>query len=405
MVRTDRDLSSEIRGRKAKTGFAPGKRLTAALLVAGAAFLVNPVTSATSARAADGLQFPVLVPVTGFLSLEGASQRNGAVLALREGGGAGEVIDTGTSPEGAVTAMERAMGRGNVAAIGASMLGTQLLAMLPLAQEYGVPLVTVSGTASITEQGNPWVFRFFPGDNVTKLAHARYVVEELGKKRPAVIYQTTAYGQSGREHLKAAFAGLGVTPVFEEGVEPSAKDFLPVLTKALAAQPDVLILHLHAGPTALLIRQAAAQGITIPMVAGSAMHQPGTAALLEPAELRGVCAETAASPISGGTPELEAFTSAYRAAFSVEPDAFALGQYDGMRMVLRAVDEGARTPDAIRQALSTMRHDGVAMTYKSDGKGNMAHSAIIVCFDGTSRVPKMVRRYDDLTGTLKGSLP
>jgi branched-chain amino acid transport system substrate-binding protein len=32
-------------------------------------------------------------------------------------------------------------------------------------------------------------------------------------------------------------------------------------------------------------------------------------------------------------------------------------------------------------------------TYKSDGKGNMAHEAEIVCFDGVSRVPKVVERY------------
>ena len=39
---------------------------------------------------------------------------------------------------------------------------------------------------------------------------------------------------------------------------------------------------------------------------------------------------------------------------------------------------------------------GVAMRYKSDGTGDMAHSAIIVCYDGTSRLPKIVRRYEDV---------
>ena len=96
----------------------------------------------------------MLVPVTGFLALEGTSQRNGAVLAIREAPEGvtvrSEVIDTGTSPEGAVTALERASGRGTPTAVAASMLGTQMLAMLPLADEYGIPLVTVSGTASIT---------------------------------------------------------------------------------------------------------------------------------------------------------------------------------------------------------------------------------------------------------------
>ena len=34
------------------------------------------------------------------------------------------------------------------------------------------------------------------------------------------------------------------------------------------------------------------------------------------------------------------------------------------------------------------------MTYRSDGKGNMAHSASIVCYDGSSRVPSIVKRYE-----------
>jgi branched-chain amino acid transport system substrate-binding protein len=33
---------------------------------------------------------------------------------------------------------------------------------LPLAQERGVPLLTISGTARLGELGNPWFFRFFP---------------------------------------------------------------------------------------------------------------------------------------------------------------------------------------------------------------------------------------------------
>ena len=357
------------------------------------------VTAGNAAPAfADEFDIPVLVPVTGFLALEGTSQRNGAVLAVREAPEGlavrSEVIDTGTSPEGAVTALERASGRGAPTAIAASMLGTQMLAMLPLADEYGIPLVTVSGTASITERGNPWVFRFFPGDGVTKTAHARYVVEDLGKRRPAVIYQTTAYGQSGQAHLRDAFAKLGVEPVFEEGVDPGIRDMLPVLTKAMAADPDVLVLHLHSGPTALFVRQAAAMNPGVPIVAGSAMHQPSTAALLEPAELTGVCAETSASPVSGGSPEMERFAADYRAAFGTEPDAFALGQYDGIRMVLDAAAKGADTPEAVRDALAKGTYRGLAMTYRSDGRGNMAHSAVIVCYDGSSRVPAVVKRYD-----------
>ncbi len=97
---------------------------------------------------------------------------------------------------------------------------------------------------------------------------------------------------------------------------------------------------------------------------------------------------------------MDAFLAAYHREFNAEPDGFALGQYDGMRMVLAALASGARTPEAVTKYLATATYRGLAMTYRSDGAGNMAHSAVIVCYDGKSRVPKIVKRYDNITGAL-----
>src|SRR4029079_9820565 len=112
------------------------------------------------------INVPILVPITGFLSLEGKSQRNGALLALKNAPptirARADVVDTGVAPENAVNALERAASRGPVTAAVASMLGTQMLAMLPVALDHKLPLITVSGTAEITRMKNPYVFRFFP---------------------------------------------------------------------------------------------------------------------------------------------------------------------------------------------------------------------------------------------------
>lgn len=364
---------------------------------------VLALAATRTARATD-VDIPVLVPITGFLSLEGTSQRNGAMLAIQNAPAGlkvhADVSDTGTAPDVAVNALERALGRDKPIAVVASMLGTQMLAMLPIAAQYKVPLLTVSGTAAVTEKGNPYVFRFFPGDAITKIAHVRYAAEVLQAKRLALIAQTTEYGQSGRAAIEAMAAKLGLKLVFEESLDVQVRDMSPVLGKVRAAKPDVLLLHLHAGPTALAVRQAAAMNLGIPIVAGSALSQPSTAALLEPAELRGTCAETNASPISGGSPAMERFLRQYRAAYKAEPDGYAAAQYDGTMMALDAIAKGATTPATLTKALSSGTYHGLAMTYKSDGKGNMAHSAIVVCYDGQSRTPKVAKRYDDIDGVL-----
>jgi len=370
--------------------------LAASVLITGAL--------APSQVRADEAYIPILVPITGFIAIEGTAQRNGAVQALENAPDGVdvryEVSDTSTSPEVAVTALTRALERGKPVAAAASIFGTQMLAMAPLAKRAGVPLITVSGTAKLTELGNPYIFRFFPGDAVVKVAHARYAVEVLGAKRPALLYQTTSYGQSGRAELARILDGLGAPLVFEEALAPSVKDMLPALAKLRAAEPDVILLHLHSGPTALAIRQAREAGIELPVVAGSAMHQPTTAKLLTPAQLKGVCAESASSPISESDPKFTAFTKEFRDRFKSEPDAFALAQYDGINMVLAALKDGAKTAEDVRDWLAGHTHEGLAMTYKSDGKGNMAHDALIVCYDGASLVPTVAKRFHNVNGVL-----
>ena len=350
------------------------------------------------AHAAATPDIPVLVPITGFLAAEGGSQRNGALLALRNPP-AGvqprfEVTDTGTSPEGAVNALERALSDDKATAVVASMLGTQMLAMLPIALEQKVPLTTMSGTADITRKGNPYVFRFFPADSVVKGAQVRYAIDTYHIQHPAVIAQTTAYGQSGQAEIVKALAAAGITPVYQDALDVSVKDMQPVLAKARSAGADSLLLQLHGGPTALLLKAAAAMNIGLPIVAGSGLAQGSTVALLEPGEIKGICAETGSSPISAETPEMKNFLDRYKTAFNAEPDSFGLGQYDATMMVMDAVAHGAGDAAGVTKALSNTSYPGLAMTYKSDGHGNMAHSAVIICFDGKTRIPAVVRHYD-----------
>ena len=79
--------------------------------------------------------------------------------------------------------------------------------------------------------------------------------------------------------------------------------------------------------------------------------------------------------------------------FGLEPDGLALGQYDGVLMALTLMSKGAQTPEDLRAALQRETYQGVAMTYKSNGHGDLAHDAEIVCWDGTSRIPKIVAHY------------
>ena len=206
----------------------------------------------TMASAAD-LYLPIVMPITGFLSVEGGSQRNGAVMALEQAPGGMKadypIFDTGTSATGAATALDKALSSRTAIAAAVTVFGTEMVAMMPVAAEYKVPLLTISGLAKITESGNPYIFRFLPNDREIKVAHARYVVEVMKKTKIALISDTTAYGQGGFALLQEDFAKLGTKPVFEDNsIAPDTKDMSPLLAKVKASGADVIVLHAVSTP-------------------------------------------------------------------------------------------------------------------------------------------------------------
>lgn len=348
-----------------------------------------------TAQAAD-YYFPIVMPITGFMSVEGGSQRNGVVMAFEDAGAAVDypIYDTGTSATGAATALDKALSSGDAIAAAITIFGTEVVAMMPVAEEYEVPMLTISGLSKVTESGNPWMFRFLPNDREIKVAHARYAKEGLNLSKPALVGDTTAYGQGGFALLKENFEKLGVELAFEDSsIAPDTKDMTPLLTKVKESGADSIVLHTVAAPMALIIKQARARGMDLPIITSSSLVEPTATALFEPEELANVCAETPSAPEARATPKMKEWADAYMARFGLEPDGLALGHYDGVRMALKLIGEGADTPEKLREAFHNSTYEGIAMTYRSDGEGDMAHDADIVCWTGKSRVPEVVEHY------------
>lgn len=373
-------------------------KMSACLLALAAALATNHA-AITQERGT----LPLLVPLTGALALEGQSQRDGALLAIQQhmiqvqttkppAGPAisHQVLDTASNPQIAVQAFERAMGEDPKPRFALGPIdGNSMLALLPLATRENVVLLSVSGTARLTELGNKHVFRFFPSDAVVKAAQARYIVDELKRKKVALVHQNTAYGQSGNVELTRWIEKLGGAIVYRNSLPVTTKELAGVIAQVRESGADVVALQLHSGSSALFVGQAARAGLGLPIVGGSALHQPSTAALLEPGELKGVCAETASAPAADDSSAMRAFAALYRERYKAEPDAFAVAAYDAIRATI--VQWPPNKP--LNEKLAVAEFKGLAMTYKSDGTGNMAHDAIIVCYDGTSRTPKIAKRY------------
>jgi branched-chain amino acid transport system substrate-binding protein len=354
------------------------------------------------ARGADPIVVGLTVSLTTDFALVGLSQQNGALLAVEEinkaGGVKGRPIklvseDTANSNTVAVNALHRALREKPVAVLG-PVWGTQNLAMEPVIREARVPIISPTGTRKVTQLGNKYVFRFFTHDGIAKWGQARFAVEKLGAKKPAILTVNDEYGMSGRDIMTRALESLGVKPVAVEAMATSDKDVTAQLRNIQRSGADALLTQIHPAPIAIVVKQARQLGLAIPHVASNALILPSTLALVDGPDVDGVYVETVIVPSADPNPKIQDWLKRYQARFAKPGDHFALLQYDITYMLARALEEAGPepTPDAVQAKLRSLKYEGLVTLYESDEEGNLNHLVSIYRLDA-SKKPELKDRF------------
>ena len=354
------------------------------------------------ARGADPIVVGLTVSLTTDFALVGLSQQNGAMLAVEEinkaGGVKGRPIklvseDTANSNTVAVNALHRVLREKPVAVLG-PVWGTQNLAMEPVIREAHVPIISPTGTRKVTQLGNKYVFRFFTHDGIAKWGQARFAVEKLGARKPAILTVNDEYGISGRDIMTKALESLGVKPVAVEAMATGDKDVTAQLRNIQRSGADALLTQIHPAPIAIVVKQARQLGLSIPHVASNALILPSTLALVDGPDVDGVYVETVIVPAADPSPKIQDWVKRYQARFGKPGDHFALLQYDITYMLAKALEEAGPEPtaDAVQQKLRSLKYEGLVTLYESDEEGNLNHLVSIYRLDANKK-PELKDRF------------
>jgi branched-chain amino acid transport system substrate-binding protein len=352
------------------------------------------------ARAADPIVVGLTVSLTTDFALVGLSQQNGAVMAVEEinkaGGVKGRPIklvseDTANSNTVAVNGLHRALREKPVAILG-PVWGTQNLAMEPVIREAKVPIISPTGTRRVTQLGNKYVFRFFTHDGIAKAGQAKFALEKLGAKKPAILTVNDEYGISGRDIMTKALESAGVKPVAVEAMATTDKDVTAQLRNIQRAGADVLLTQIHPAPIAIVVKQARQLGLAIPHVASNALILPSTLGLVDGPDVDGVYVETVIVPAADPNPKIQDWLKRYQARFGKPGDHFGLLQYDITHMLAKALEEAGPDPDALQAKLRTLKYEGLVTLYESDDEGNLNHLVSIYRLDAAKK-PELKDRF------------
>jgi branched-chain amino acid transport system substrate-binding protein len=151
--------------------------------------------------------------------------------------------DNQSTNPGALAALQKAVEQDKVLALVGSVKSTQILAMSDAVKGYGVPMMIGGTNATLTKQGNPWLFRVRPDDSIAAAAMVKYIKEDNKFTKVGILHDTDAFGTGGADLVEQGAKAAGLTVVKREKYTTKDKDFTAQLLSLKNAGAEIVVLY------------------------------------------------------------------------------------------------------------------------------------------------------------------
>ena len=359
-------------------------------------------------------------PYTGGSASMGVSMRDGAKLAVAEINKAGGVMgrqlviverdDEAKNEVGVQVAQELINKEQVVATLGFINTGVAL-ASQRFYQEAEIPVLNNVATGTLIanqflppkEKAN-YIFRFSANDTIQSTMIVDEAITRRSFKAPAILADSTNYGQLGRADLEAALAKKGIKPVAVEKFNIGDTDMTAQLLRAKEANADVVLTYGIGPELAQIANGMAKLGWKRPLIGSWTLSM---ASFIDTAGPNGDGASMPETFIQiPNTPKRKSFIEAYQAAYKIDrmPSPVSAAQgYDSVYILAAAIAQAKSTDGPkIRAALENLetKVEGVVTNYDRPftATDHEAISANMPVF-GVVKNGRVVAAYEeDVTG-------
>ncbi len=354
--------------------------LTLVLIASLSSLLSTGCSSDKVPNKGDVIVF-VAVPLSGFMANGGQTVLGGVRLAAEEinrnGGLLGHRVivcplDDEADSDVAVAQVEQirqALNTGEqVLAVIGHLNSGQTLAAMELYKDMRLVVVTpTSSEQSLTERGYDNFFRVNANDSVQAAVDARFLVEKLGARRVAVIFNNTEYGRGLAALLIQELEQRGAEAVPQLEVEEGQGRYESEVVQTKEAHPDTIFYAGYEIEAPYLRAALVEAGVTVPMLASDGAFLGAT--IDEAAGTAEGMYVSAFAPSPRNVADVRWF-EAYQAVEHRNPDTYSVNGYVAMQVLAEGVREAdslnaATVADALRQnSLKTILDD---LRYQPNG--------------------------------------
>jgi branched-chain amino acid transport system substrate-binding protein len=299
-----------------------------------------------------------------------------------------EIVDNESSADKAPTAAATLVNAGVKVVLG-SYGSSVCIAATETFAKAGIPAIAVSATNPQVTIGNDIYYRVCFLDPFQGTVLANYAIDKYQAKTAYILTKLgDDYSVGLGNYFKEAFEKAGGT-VVEESFQEGNSDFTAYLQNAVNAGADVILSPTSTEAASLIISQAAAQGITMPILAGDTWD---SSVILEAAKGKNVDVSCSTFFDEGDKSAAAAkFVTEFKDWLNKNADkkannggndivaaVSALG-YDAYMTAIQAIkDAGSVEASAILKALPTTAWTGVTGEIKFDDIGDALRSEAFI---------------------------
>ena len=355
-------------------------------LIAACAMLAG----ATGTFAQDAIKLANIVELSGGGASAGTNFKNGVELAVKEINAAGGILgkklqtitaDTQTNAGVAKGLTQKAVDDDVFAIFGPVFSGSIMVSMAE-SRKAGIPNFTGGEAASITMQGNPYIFRtsFTQATAMPKVA--RYISDSAKLKTLAIIYVNNDFGKGGLDAMKKALANSSTKVVAEISTDSGQVDFSAAVLKAKQSNADGVFAYSNEEESARILRELRKQGWTKPVIGETTLT--GQKVI----ELAGEAANGAIAhvglTVDAPLPAIRAFRAKFEKEYKYISDHNGMKGYSGVYTLKAAIDKvGKLDRKAVAAAMhglkvSTAKEPGILMDVSFDNNGDLDRESFMV---------------------------
>lgn len=349
--------------------------------------------SKQNAADADEIRIGLNYELSGDNATYGNSSVEGIELAVEqinaEGGINGKKIklikyDNKSEPAEATTLATRLMTQDGVIAVLGPATSGAFKATIPVAIQNKIPVASGSATAddvTVDSSGvKEYAFRICYSDSYQGTAMANFALNNLSAKKAVIIMDSSSdYGKGLAENFTKTFEEGGGSIVAQEAYVAKDTDFNAILTKIKGEEFDVIFIPGYYNEAGLIIKQARAQGIDVPILGADGFDSPVLLELAGADALNNVYFSNHYSSLDEN-PVVVEFIEQFKAKYNKEPDAFNALGYDLARFVADAISRAEKLDGgSVKKALEeTTDFEGVTGTFSIDENHNVIKDIIVI---------------------------